>query len=122
MLKDQKKNKEIREFIENNNDLLIMIADPKTDEFVISFGGQFAVVQFPFERMEDGIVFNALSKSKFQDAIDPLMSGIESIGIKVEDNQQFSHIIGGSIKSIGEKIEEQRSLLPTKKKRNAKKN
>ena len=121
MLKDPKKNKEIRDILEKQKDLLIFVADPRTDEMVMSFGGFMSVVQFPFETMDKGIIFNALRQSKFKDAIDPFMTGIEEgAGITVKDNQQLAHIIGGSIMNIGNEIENKKSELSTKKKTNGK--
>jgi hypothetical protein len=127
MLKDPKKNKEIKDFLHSQKDLLVFVADPRTDEMIMAFADNFAVVQFPFERIDKGIVFNALRQSKFQEAIDPFMAGIEkATGITVEDNQQLAHIIGGSIKSIGDAIEANKdkyikeSDLLAKKKKNAK--
>lgn len=97
------KKEQIKEFLHQNKDLLIFVADPKTDWMVVAYDDKFATVQFPFDEMENGIVFNALRRSKFNEAIDPFMSGIEkATGITVEDNQQLAHIIGGSIRSIGE--------------------
>lgn len=116
MLKDPKTNQEIKDFLHSHKDLLIMVADPKTDEIVIAYNDQFAVTQYPFESMDKGIVFNALRESKFDETIDPLMVGIEkATGITVENNQQLSHIIGGSIMNIGKK-----SKLPVNKQKNAK--
>ena len=107
---------EIKEFLHKHKDLLIFVADPKTDWMVTAFGDNFATVQFPFESMDKGIVFNALRKSKFNEAIDPFMVGLEeATGIKVEDNQQLAHIVGGSIRAIGE------ARLKSKKKTNGKK-
>lgn len=110
MLKDQ--SDKLKDFLIDNKDLLIIIADPKTDRVMTGFGEIIGLVQFPFEKMEDGIVFNALRQSKFKEAIDPFMAGIEKgTGITVEDNQQLAHIIGGSIKSIGTARAEERSAL-----------
>jgi len=121
MLKDPKRNKEIKDFLEKNADLLIFVADPRTDEMITAFGKNFAVIQFPFEAMDKGIVFNALRKSKFNDVIDPFMTGIEeATGITVKDNQQLAHIIGGSIKSLGEVKDKKSEPLSAKKKTNAK--
>ena len=45
MLKDPKKNKEIKDFLHKNKDLLIFVADPRTDEMVMAFADSFTVVQ-----------------------------------------------------------------------------
>lgn len=117
MLDTTRKDK-IKEFLHENKDLLIFVADPKTDWMVTAFGDDFATIQFPFETMDKGLVFNALRKSKFQESIDAFMTGIEqATGITVEDNQQLAHIIGGSIKAIGEN---RSKLSDDKKKKNGK--
>lgn len=115
-----KRLEEIKEFLHKNKDLLIFVADPNSDWMVTAYNDRFAPVQFPFESMDKGIVFNALRKSKFDEAVDPLMTGFEkATGIAIEDNQQLAHIIGGSIRSIGENKQE--SKLSVKQKKNGKK-
>lgn len=116
---EKSKIQEIQDFMHANKDMLIIVANPKTDLIVTGFGDHYATVQFPFVSMATGIVFNALRKSQFNDAIDPLMVGLEKVtGIKVEDNQQLAHIIGGSIKNIGEARDKvkRRSALSIKRK------
>lgn len=87
-----------------SKELLTLHADPKSDEIFISFNGQNAFVKFPFKDMATGVVFNALRKSKFKEAIDAFMTGvIESTGIDVtnKDGNELLKTLGGGIKALG---------------------
>lgn len=90
-----------------------MVASPKDDSISISFGGLNAFVRFPGKDMADSVVFNALRKSKFKEAIDPLMSGIiEATGISdTEEGGEVLKVLGGAIKNIGEQKELQKPKL-----------
>lgn len=101
---------EIHDWQDIHKDQLIMVADPRTDGISISFGGLNTFVKFPSTDMADGVVFNALRESKFNDVIDILMSGImESTGIKDKGKGgELLKELGGSIKSIGNVKEEER--------------
>lgn len=112
----------LQEFQHENPDLLIMIADPKTDEISISFRKQNAFTKFPFTDMSRGVVFNALRKSKFSEAIDAFMVAIiESTGIDVtnKDGNELLKLLGGAMRGLG--VGEEASRLQViNKKTNAK--
>ena len=94
----------LQEFQNDHKELLILIADPKTDEISISFNKQFAFVKFPAGDMSKGVVFNALRQSKFAQAIDAFIRGvIESTGIDVtnKSGNELLSLLGGSIKKLG---------------------
>ncbi len=95
---------EIQDFQNENSGLLIMVADPRTDEVSISFAGQNTFTRFPMEDMSKGVVFNALRKSKFEQAIDAFMSAIiASTGIDVtnKDGNELLVLLGGAMKALG---------------------
>lgn len=93
----------LQDFQNENKNLLIMIASPEEDSIAVSFGGLNTFVKFPGKDMEKGVVFNALRESKFDEAIDPFMTGlIESTGIKEkESGGEVLKALGGSMLSIG---------------------
>lgn len=104
-----------------NKDLLSIVADPRSDEILISFNGHNCFVKFPFKDMATGVVFNALRQSKFKEAIDAFMTGIiDSTGIDVtnKEGNELLKTVGGGIKAIGEA---QTKLKIKKQKANAKK-
>lgn len=95
----------IQEWQNENKHVLVIIADPKSDSISVSYGGLNAFMKFPMESMEKGVIFNALRKSKFLEAIKPLIAGISEVtGMKGDDisSANFLRSIGGAVKSIGE--------------------
>lgn len=102
----------IQDFQNEHKDVLIMVASPKDDSISVSFGGLNGFVRFPGKDMSQGVVFNALRKSKFDVAIDPFMSGfIEATGISEKDEGgEVLKVLGGAMRGIGE----QRELSKTK--------
>lgn len=116
---------QIQDWMNENKHLLILVADPETDEINVSFNELNAFVRFPMEDKTKGVVFNALRKSKFKEAIDPLMTGIiEATGIDEKDEahgMQVLHVLGGSIKSFGEAAPVKRSKVEVLSRKKAKK-
>lgn len=112
----------LQDFQNDHKDLLIMIASPKDDAISVSFGGLNTFVKFPGKDMSDGVVFNALRKSKFETAIDPFMSGIiTSSGIsEKEQGGEILKVLGGSMKAIGEQRELSKTKLTKKNVKTAK--
>lgn len=100
----------IQDWQNENREQLIMVADPREDSISISFGGLNTFVRFPPSKdMKDGVVFNALRKSKFEQSIDAFMSGLMSatgISDKTEGGEILK-VLGGSMKKIGEQREEE---------------
>lgn len=114
---------EVQEFQDKNKDLLFIVASPKTDEITIGFNGLYGFVKFPTTTMDKGVVFNALRKSKFNQAIDAFMTGlINATGIEEKDEgAELLNVVGGGIKSVG--IDSKRSKLEViNKKDHAKEN
>jgi hypothetical protein len=107
-----------QEFAHDHKDYLIMVASPREDAILVAFQDLQAFVKFPGKDMADGVVFNALRKSKFKEAIDPFMAGvIESTGItEKEEGGEVLKVLGGAMKNFGEA----RETLKTKVKKNAK--
>jgi hypothetical protein len=104
--------KKFHEFMAENKHLLILVADPKSDEIAISFGGLNTFVKFPMESMDKGVVFNALRKSKFNEAIDAFMTGVVNatgISEKEPNGNELLKVVGGSMKALG--IEQKGSKL-----------
>lgn len=93
----------LAEFANENKDIFIVFASPRTDEIYSSFNGLKSFVKFPMESMDKGVIFNALRKSKFEVAIDPFMAGfMESTGIKeTEEGGELLKVIGGNLKALG---------------------
>lgn len=87
-----------------NKNLFFLCADPHSDEIFISFNGNHSFVKFPSVEMDKGVVFNALRKSKFEEAIGPFMTGIvEATGISPgnKEGNEFLKVIGGAVKALG---------------------
>lgn len=58
----------VPEFMGANKDLLIIVADPKTDEVVVGFNGKLAKVALSLEGgKKDGIIKKMLKTSKFNE-------------------------------------------------------
>ncbi len=95
---------QIQEWQNDNKDKLIMVADPRDDSISISFGGLNTFVKFPGKDMEKGVVFNSLRKSKFNETIDILMTGvIQSTGMSdKEEPGELLKVLGGAVKTFGE--------------------
>lgn len=95
---------QIQEWQNDNKDKLIMVADPRDDSISISFGGLNTFVKFPGKDMEKGVVFNSLRKSKFNETIDILMTGvIQSTGMSdKEESGELLKVLGGAVKTFGE--------------------
>lgn len=111
----------ITDFQQENKHLFFIVAS-LNDEISLSFNGKSGFVRFPMESQEKGVVFNALRKSKFNEAIDPFMAGViegSGIDIKQPEGNELLKTIGGAVKSLGVgevKLEE------PKKTKNGKKN
>ena len=98
----------VQDWMNENKKLLIMACSYEDDAISISFNGLNSFVRFPPGKTEDGIIYNALQKSKFSEAISPLMSGIiKATGIKEKDKngKQILHVLGGAVQSTG-KVEQ----------------
>ena len=105
--KSQERWEQIQAWMNENKDLLIMVASPQEDAIAISFNKRNTFVKFPPAEKDKGVIFNALRQSKFTSAIDPLMCGIiKATGLdsKEENAQQVLQVIGGSVKAMGEDI------------------
>lgn len=105
--------KKLQDFTDENKDMFIVMASPKEDAILITFGGLRAFVKFPGKDMSEGVVFNMLRKSKFGSTVDAFMTGvIDAIGISEKDKHsgEVLKVIGGAAKNIGE----QRELLKDK--------
>lgn len=113
---DKKRWQKLQDFTDENKDLLILFASPKEDSILVTYGGLRGFVKFPGKDMADGVVFNALRKSKFGDAIDPLMTGIiEATGISdKEEGGEVLKVLGGVVKNIGEHRETLKGKLNKK--------
>jgi hypothetical protein len=108
--KDMPKEKwvQIQDFQNEHKDAFIVVADPRSDSVSISFGGLNAFLKFPSGPMDKGVIFNALRKSKFEEAVVPFISGLmEATGMKGNDvpTANLMRSIGGAVKSIGEERE-----------------
>lgn len=113
--------KKFLEFQDQNKEFLVMIASPREDAISISFGGLNAFVKFPGASMEKGVIFNALRKSKFNESIDILMTGIIK-ATDIDDKEEGGEVLkvlGGAIRGIGEQRELQKNDI---KKTNVTKN
>lgn len=99
--------KKLQDFTDENKDLLMMIASPKEDSILITFGGLRAFVRFPGKDMSSGVVFNALRQSKFEKAIIPFTTGVAN-ATGFDGSIEGSNIVqsfNGGIKAIGEQRE-----------------
>jgi hypothetical protein len=105
----------IQDWVNEKKDLLIMIADPRTDTINISYGGLNTFCKFPMESMEKGVVFNALRESNFKEAIEVFMAGVvKSAGIDEKNGNQLLQVLGGSIYSLGVERENKKNEIINK--------
>jgi hypothetical protein len=114
--KDMDKWTKIQDWANENSKLLIMVADPGTDEIYITYDKFSTFVKFPMEHKDEGVVLNALRDSKFKEAISPLVEGVVKCTgmdpMKSKGANELLKVVGGAIKQIGTaKAEEGRRLL-----------
>ena len=105
------------DFAIDNKDMLMLFADPRTDEIMVCFGGLNTFGRFPTRDMSEGVVFNALRQSQFASAM-PYLTDLfaEITGITTDNNggNEIHQFLGGSIRAIGEKRKVGKSKLETK--------
>lgn len=125
MARTNKKWPELQEFMNKNKHLLIVIADPMTDEMCISFQERNGFVRFPSKDMLDGVIFNALRESKWAEAIDPFIAGVvKCTGMDVSTSKAANEVmsaLGGGMKTIGTPKSSERSRVEILPKRSKKK-
>lgn len=99
--------KTIQDFADKHKDMFFMVCSPKEDSILMTFWGLRGFVKFPGKDMSEGIIFNALRKSSFEDAIIPFTEGVAS-ATRFNESIEGSNVIkvlNGGIRSIGEQKE-----------------
>lgn len=101
-----RQDREFGDFILKHKKLLIIIADPKTDRLIMSYGGKTVVNQI---RTADGrrtnIVKKVLKNGTFKGKVDQFLTSIiESLQVKVEDGNLFYQWIDGAIYNIAKAL------------------
>lgn len=102
--KEQKSLDDIKKFIHANKHLLIIVANPATDELVTAFSDIIAHTRFRTpDNKQLNVVLNVLKKSRFENTIDAFMQAFME-GVKIDekdkDGAQFVKAVGGGIRSI----------------------
>jgi len=107
---------QVKKFADKNKDLLVIAANPASDEIVVFFNGYGSFVKFPKpDKIEDGTIFRMLFDSpKFNryanDFLVGLMKAIETDEIK---GVGLCQVVAGSVQSMNK-------LLGVKGKKNGK--
>lgn len=94
----------IKEFAHANRHLLVMVANPLTDEIFVGFNDVNSFVKFPTTGdIKNNVVFGVLRASKFESSIDDLITGLMKV---LEDDEgkgvQLYKVVGGALLSIAE--------------------
>lgn len=115
---DEKNLQKIQEFMHENKHLLFIVANPMSDEIVISFNDTSTFTKFPpMENPTLNVVFNVLKAGKFERSIDEFITGlIKGLGTDEKKGAQLYKVIGGSLWKIGEEEEIGRKNLETNNK------
>jgi len=92
------------EFIADHPDQLIMVFNPASDQILASYGGKYTFVGFEEEKH---VILRVVSPDMFELAIDEFMSAfIDVLNINEKDNVQLIKAVGGSVKAIGEALQD----------------
>lgn len=95
---------EYKNFIADHPEQLIMVFNPASDDILASYAGKYTFVRFEDEKH---VVLRALSPDMFELAIDEFMAGvINTLGIDEQKNVQLVKAVGGSVKAIGEALQD----------------
>jgi len=92
----------IRDFILENPEQLIIIANPANDQIISSYAGKYSFVEI---KGDAHVVLRVVSPDMFQLSIDEFASALMDItGTDEKEGVQFIKAVGGSVKAIGEAI------------------
>ena len=107
-MSNQNKNtfERVKKFAHDNKELLVIVANPVTDEIFIGFDDVNSFVKFPpVMRVVEGV----LRAGSFEKNIDEFMAGIiRGMGDKKVEGVQFYKVIGGGVHAVGRERAKQR--------------
>jgi len=105
-----RRSKEIAEFCHYHKDLLIIIADPKTDKLFMSYRDKHVANQIKSaEGYKTKVVRGVLSHSLFKSQIDNLITAImDSLQLSLKNGNQFYLWIDGALFNIARALRIQR--------------
>lgn len=97
-----KRSKRIAEFCHYNRDMLIIVADPKTDKLFMSYHDKIVANQIKsVEGYNTKVVKGVLTHSLFKKEIDNFLTSImESMQLSLENGNQFYQWIDGALCNI----------------------
>lgn len=92
---------DIQKFLHDNKHLLFVIANPATDEIIVSYNDVSARSRF-MKGMN--VILGLLKKSRFEKAVDPFTTALlETLDARPDpETVQAVKTINGAIKAIGE--------------------
>ena len=101
-----RRSRRISEFCHYNRDLLVIVADPKTDKLFMSYRDKIVANQIKnAEGYKTHVVKGILSHSKFNKEIDNFIVAImESLHLSLEDGNQFYQWIDGALFNIAKAL------------------
>lgn len=90
----------IQNHIHDNKHLLYIVANPATDEVLVSYQDVSALTRFA---QGMNVILRLLQKSRFEAAVSPFTSSLlQGLATKPEDSVQFIKVANGAIKSIAD--------------------
>lgn len=103
----------IRDFIADNPEQLIIVANPANDQIISSYAGKYVMMQI---QGENHVVLRVVSPDMFELSIDEFASMLIDL-LKTDEKEgvQFIKAVGGSVKAIGEAIAEDNKEIYAKR-------
>ena len=107
-----RRSKKIAQFLHYNKDLLIIVADPKTDRLLMGYRDKIVTSEIKnAEGHKTRVVKGVLSHSLFKKEIDNFIVSIaESLKLKLEDGNQFYQWIDGALYNIAKALRIERKI------------
>ena len=104
--REGRQSKKIAEFCHYNRDLLVIIADPKTDKMFMSYRDKMVSNQIKNAEGKDmKVIKGVLSNSLFKKQIDNfLVSIMDSMQLSLENGNQFYQWIDGALFNIAKAL------------------
>ena len=107
-----RRSRRISEFCHYNKDLLVIVADPKTDNLFMSYRDKIVANQIKnAEGFKTHVVKGVLSHSLFKKEVDNFLTSImDSLQLSLEDGNQFYQWIDGALYNIAKVLRLERKI------------
>lgn len=106
----------VPEFSQANKNLIIIVADPATDEIYVTFKGAMVRGRIRSAKKNGKMLKNILSESQFNDASDAFIVGIlDALRVKLSlpAMNEFSKMIDGALFNISKSLRKPRRQSTT---------